>query len=80
MSVLHFSMANYTVNAAAGVAVITVDRDGGGGLVTVEYATAGGTAVPGVDYTPVSGTLTFSLGVTARDLHGPDHRRPFAPD
>ena len=47
-----FSMANYTFDAAAGVAVITVDRnrESGGGVVTVSYAAAGGTAVPGVDY------------------------------
>jgi len=30
--------------------------------VSVNYATAGGTAVPGVDYTTTSGTLTFTNG------------------
>lgn len=30
--------------------------------VTVAYATAGGTATPGVDFVPVSGTLTFPAG------------------
>ena len=80
-AMIQFSMPNYTVNAAAGVAVITVHRTGGGaGPVTVEYAAGGGTAVPGVDYTMVSGTLTFTLGVTALRLLGPDHRRPCAPD
>jgi hypothetical protein len=29
-------------------------------VVTVQYATADGTAVAGIDYTPVSGTLTFT--------------------
>jgi len=68
-AILVFSMADYTVNQAAGVAVITVDREGGGGVVTVAYATAaGGTAVPGVDYTPVSGTLTFGFGVTMQSF------------
>jgi len=70
-AVLVFSMANYTVNQAAGVAVITVDREGGGGVVTVFYATAGGTAVPGLDYTPVSGTLTFGLGGTVQNFTVP---------
>jgi hypothetical protein len=32
--------------------------------VTVAYATGGGTAAPGVDYTPASGTLTFAPGTT----------------
>ncbi len=70
-AVMHFSMASYSVNAAAGVAVITVDRDGGGGLVTVAYAADGGNATPGTDYTPVSGTLTFGLGVTIENFTVP---------
>jgi len=32
--------------------------------VTVAYATGGGTATPGVDYTAASGTLTFTSGMT----------------
>ncbi len=66
-----FSMANYTFNGAEGLAVITVDlvnRESGGGVVTVAYATAGGTAVPGLDYLPVSGTLTFAPGVTVENF------------
>jgi hypothetical protein len=64
-AIIQFSMTNYTVNSAAGVAVITVDRAGGGaGSVSVSYAASGGNATPGVDYTPVSGALTFGLGVT----------------
>ena len=65
---MHFSMSNYAVNAAAGLAVITVVRDGGGGVVTVAYAAGGGTATPGTDYTPVSGTLTFGLGITVQNF------------
>ncbi|GEK02660.1 glycoside hydrolase family 3 N-terminal domain-containing protein [Streptomyces sp. 1-11] len=33
--------------------------------VTVAYTTAGGTAAPGRDYTPVSGTLTFPAGTAS---------------
>ncbi|MFR0357016.1 glycoside hydrolase family 3 N-terminal domain-containing protein [Streptomyces sediminimaris] len=33
--------------------------------VTVAYETAGGTAEPGKDYTPVSGTLTFPAGTAS---------------
>ena len=34
--------------------------------MTVTYATGGGTATEGVDYVPVSGTLTFAAGVAAK--------------
>jgi hypothetical protein len=44
--------------------VITVDRVGGAsGTVGVSYTTAAQSAIPGVDFTPVSGTLTFAPGV-----------------
>jgi photosystem II stability/assembly factor-like uncharacterized protein len=36
--------------------------------VTVDYATADGTAVAGVDYSAASGTLTFVPGVTSRNV------------
>ncbi|MCC6173804.1 MAG: FecR domain-containing protein [Chloroflexi bacterium] len=36
--------------------------------VSVHYATSGGTATPGVDYTPVSGTLTFAPGQTSQTI------------
>ncbi len=36
------------------------------GTVTVEYAATDGTAVGGVDYAPLAGTLTFGPGVTSR--------------
>ncbi len=52
------------VPESAGNAVITVDRVGGAsGTVGVSYTTAALTAIPGVDFTPVSGTLTFAPGV-----------------
>lgn len=34
--------------------------------VTVQYATSDGTAVKGIDYVPVAGTLTFSPGQTSK--------------
>ena len=36
--------------------------------ITVAYATADGTALAGVDYTAVSGTLTFAPGVTSKTV------------
>ncbi|MDX6426590.1 MAG: beta-glucosidase [Gaiellaceae bacterium] len=37
--------------------------------VTVDYATADGTAVAGTDYTAAAGTLTFDPGVTTASIH-----------
>ena len=39
--------------------------------VSVRYATSPGSATPGVDYTPVSGTLSFAPGATTRTVSVP---------
>jgi hypothetical protein len=36
--------------------------------VTVDYATADGTAIAGLDYLSASGTVTFPVGVTAKTV------------
>jgi chitinase len=41
--------------------------------VTVGYATVGETATSGVDFSAVSGTLTFAPGVTVRTFGVPVH-------
>ena len=41
------------------------------GAVTVDYATADGTAAAGADYTATSGTLTFAAGETAKTVSVP---------
>ena len=46
---------------------VTLDRSSTG-TVTVDYATADGTATAGDDYTATSGTLTFSAGETAKTV------------
>jgi hypothetical protein len=47
--------------------MIPVTRSvGAGGTVTIHYLTFGGNAVPGVDYLPVSGMLTFANGQTTQ--------------
>ncbi len=46
-------------------ALVVVQRTGGAAMgATVEYSLSDGSAKAGVDYTPVSGTLTFLAGVT----------------
>jgi hypothetical protein len=61
-SALQFQAASTIVDEAAGTATITVARQSGTTQTSVNYSTAGGTAIPGVDYTPTSGTLTFEPG------------------
>ena len=57
-----FSMPAFVASQDSGQAMITVTRTAGAAsAVSVTFATiAGGSAVPGVDYTPTSGTLTFA--------------------
>jgi hypothetical protein len=59
-----FSMPTYVANEAQGSITVDVERDTPGIAVSINYATSGGTAVPGVRYTPVSGTLNFPAGAT----------------
>lgn len=62
-----FSSATYNVGEGAGSAVITVTLSAASGLTaTVDYATSDGTAVAGDDHTAISGTLTFTPGVTSQ--------------
>lgn len=71
-SVLAFSAPTYSVVRTETEASITVVRTGPPtNSVTVDYATADGTAVAGVDYTPVAGTLVFGAGVTERKFTVP---------
>ena len=66
---IEFSAAEYAVPDNAGSAAITVSRvNGARGTVTVDYKTVPINATPGLDYTPVSGTLTFPNGVTSETI------------
>lgn len=72
-TVLALSAATYSINENndSGLATITVSRTGSSyGPVTVEYATTSqGTAIPGSDYTPASGTLQWGDGDMASNRH-----------
>ncbi|HXG10770.1 MAG TPA: Calx-beta domain-containing protein, partial [Gemmataceae bacterium] len=62
---LQFSAATYSVGEAAGQATITLTRTGGSdGAVAVTFASSGGTATAGVDFTAVTTTVSFSAGQT----------------
>ena len=62
-----FSSATYSVGEGEGPAVITVTLSGeAAATVTVDYATADGTAAEGEDYDLTSGTLTFPPGTASR--------------
>jgi hypothetical protein len=66
---LELSTSTAVIPAFASVAIVTVERVGGAsGTVGVSYATVGGTAIAGLDYTPISGTLIFPPGVTAQTV------------
>ena len=50
---------------AVGVSVTTSDGLALAAPITVDYATAGGTATPGSDYATASGALTFGAGTAS---------------
>ncbi|MGC8638550.1 MAG: beta strand repeat-containing protein [Isosphaeraceae bacterium] len=70
---VQFASSAYTTYFTVSSTTVTVSRGGGsrGTTVQVHYATAGGTASPGVDYTPVSGTLTFLPNQTSASFTVP---------
>ena len=60
---LQFSVAAQSVLETAGTATVTVNRTSGiAGAVTVNYATTGGTATSGADFTATAGTLSWPNG------------------
>jgi hypothetical protein len=63
---LQFTTAAQSVGESGGNVTVTVRRaDDSAGAVSVNYATANGSATAGADYTPASGTLTWADGDTA---------------
>ncbi len=75
---IEFSATNYEVPENAGSASITVNRVNGlRGTVTVDYTTVAQNATPGIDYTPVSGILTFGPGVASKTIVVPVMENPY---
>ena len=64
---VEFTTTDYFVGEADGVIEVPVVRGDDGDLpVTIDYATADGTALAGVDYEAINGTLTFETGRTTK--------------
>jgi len=64
-----FATTTLVVSEAQGRATVEVRLNRlASTTVTVAYATGGGTASPGIDYRPASGTLTFTPGAIARSF------------
>lgn len=69
---LKFSKSSYSVTEGEGTARITVQRVGGSvGTIAAQYATTSGSAGAGLDYTSVSGTLTFAPGESSKTFDIP---------
>jgi uncharacterized delta-60 repeat protein/uncharacterized repeat protein (TIGR01451 family) len=67
---LAFSTDNYQVNERGGYATISVVRVGGStGALSVNYATANGSAVSGSNYVAVGGTLAFQSGEVSKSFN-----------
>ncbi|MES9991434.1 MAG: Calx-beta domain-containing protein [Candidatus Thiodiazotropha sp.] len=63
---LQFGLSGFQQVENGALATITVSRSSGSsGSVSVDYATADGSATAGSDYTAASGTLSFADGVTS---------------
>ncbi len=74
---LGFSSPLFSTDEAAGFIDVPVVRTRGArGTVSVNYRTKDGDATPGVDYSSVSGTLTFAEGETVKTIRIPILRNP----
>ncbi|HEX8148507.1 MAG TPA: Calx-beta domain-containing protein [Pyrinomonadaceae bacterium] len=66
---VRFAQHVFQAGESAGQAVVTVTRTpGAAGAATVSYATLGGTAAGGSDFTPTSGTLDFAPGEESKQF------------
>ncbi len=69
---VQFGAGSYELTDQSGVAVIPVVRlYGTSGTITVNYQTVAVNATPGLDFTPVSGTLTLGPGQSSGSIQVP---------
>ena len=70
--IAQFSVSSISVIEDLPLLTVTVVRTGGSaGNLSVDYATANGTAIAGQDYTATSGTLNFANGETSKTFQIP---------
>ncbi len=62
---IRFTTGTFTASASASDASVTLTRSGGVGAVSIDYATADGSAKAGTDYTASSGTVSWTDGDTS---------------
>ncbi len=71
-SIVEFAAANQSISEAAGTVSVTIIQDGiYTGTVHADLHTVDGTALAGVDYQPISLTLTFPPGVLTQTVDIP---------
>ncbi len=63
---ISFGAQQYSIGENGGTATITIVRNGGTGQSTVEYETANGSAIAGVEYAATKGSLAFAAGETQK--------------
>ena len=69
---VQFTISSIFVIEDLGTLTLTVQRTGGtAGSLSVDYATADGSAIAGQDYTAKSGTLNFASGETSKTIQIP---------
>lgn len=69
---LALELSEYRVEESGrSLSINIVRRDGSGGAVTVSYGTRPGTAQPALDYTAVTGEVTFASGETVKTIEIP---------
>lgn len=69
---VQFDASSYRITENKGTLVVNVTRTGGSdGTISVDYATADGTATSPSNYTAVSGTLKFIPGETSKSFFIP---------
>ena len=69
MGGVHFNPGSYATIEDAGFVQLTITRTGAVGSLTVNYATADGTAKAGEDYVATSGSVTFAPGETTKTFN-----------
>jgi uncharacterized delta-60 repeat protein/uncharacterized repeat protein (TIGR01451 family) len=74
-----FAAGNYSVLETGTNAVITLIRtNGSSGQISVQFATTGGTATPGVDYAPTTNNVVFADGEISKTFNIPVFHNPLA--